>query len=581
VDTTTARLAAGRALPEIAALGRHAKELLLAACLLMAIPDIAERLAGIEGWAGRTIFLALLALLWAALAAAAYGPARWLRWVNGLVCAVSAYYFAVYERVTTQFLTYDAFINLQNSAAFAGDAIAQNQSALLGGITPALLLLAAIVAAPGRRLPLPGWMLGTGPLLGTGLLAGMLFIRGGEGSRGQPASFIPLAYLALAEYESLTGALGPRQPVKMPLAGPRPTGKLVLVVDESIAGQYLDINSPAGVPTPLSRQWPKLAIANFGIAASINNCSVGTNITLRYGGTRKDYRRQIATMPSIWAYARSAGMRTVYIDAQRTGGAMQNLMSAEERAEIGQHVQFDTVPVQQRDMAAADELIHQLARPGPAFIMVNKVGAHFPVHDKFPDSHMHYRPVLPRGHFTNISDTGELLGFGGTPADWQRYRNAYRNTLLWNVGNFFELLLAKADLSQTTLIYTSDHGQDLHERGNPGLYTHCSPAPTREEGAVPLVAIRGDALAGPDWSANLAQNRNRSSHYMIFPTLLGLMGYEPGAVEQAYGRSLLQAANDPGSFNTLFNARLNREPVWLPVDPARLAQPPASDIEAR
>ena len=367
-------------------LGRNLKALLLAACLLLALPDIAARLAGIEGRAGQAVYLAMLVMLWAALAAAAYCPARWLRWINGLACAAAAYYFAVYERVTTQFLTYDAFINLKNSAAFAGDAIAQNQSALIGGLAPALLLLAAIVVAPRRRLPLPGWLLGAGPLLGTGLLAGILFLRGGEGSRGQPASFVPLAYLALAEYESLTGGLGPRQPVKLARPAAPPGGKLVLVVDESIAGQYLDINSPAGVPTPLSRPWPKVAIANFGIAAAINNCSVGTNVTLRYGGTRTDYQRYIATQPSIWAYARAAGMRTVYIDAQRTGGAMQNLMSIAERAEIDQFVQFDTVPIEQRDMAAAGELIRQLARPGPAFILVNKMGAHFPVHDKYPDS---------------------------------------------------------------------------------------------------------------------------------------------------------------------------------------------------
>ena len=86
------------------------------------------------------------------------------------------------------------------------------------------------------------------------------------------------------------------------------------------------------------------------------------------------------------------------------------------------------------------------------------------------------------------------------------------------------------------------------------------------------------ARTEPDWAASLAQNRNRSSHYMIFPTLLGLMGYNASAVERVYGPSLMQAAHDPGSFNTLFNARLNRKPVWLTVEPAHLVQPPASDI---
>jgi glucan phosphoethanolaminetransferase (alkaline phosphatase superfamily) len=48
------------------------------------------------------------------------------------------------------------------------------------------------------------------------------------------------------------------------------------------------------------------------------------------------------------------------------------------------------------------------------------------------------------------------------------YRNAYKNTVLWNVGEFFARVFAQAKLSNALLIYTSDHGQDLHERGNRG-----------------------------------------------------------------------------------------------------------------
>lgn len=554
------------------------KELLLALCLLLAAPEVAERLAGIDGLGGRAVYLALLAIMWSGLIAAAFVPSRWLRWSIGLVATISAYFCDVFARVTTQFLTYDAFINMRHSAAFAGDAIAQNQTALVAALVPALALLAAICLAPLRRLPLPNWLLASAPLMATALLTVMLFLRGGDGSRGLPHSYPPLAYLALSEYENHVGNLGPRQPVRLAQGPVRPSGKIVLVIDESIAGQYLDINSPAGVPTPLSRTWPGVDITNFGIAASITNCSVGTNLTLRYGGTRAEYQRINATMPSIWAYARKAGVRTVYIDAQRTGGMLQNEMTAAERAEIDQFIQFDTVPVAQRDMAAADALIRELAQPGPAFILINKMGGHFPVHDKYPDEFMRYMPALPRGQFAHISDTGSREGFGGTPEDWQRYRNSYRNTLLWNVGEFFNRVLTRADLSNTALIYTADHGQDLHQRGQQGLYTHCTPSPAREQGAVPLVVLQGTKFAGPDWKSTLSGNRNRSSHYMVFPSLLGLMGYEPGAVEATYGKAMWQAANDPASFNTLFNARLNRKPVWLPIDPDRLAQPPASDF---
>lgn len=559
---------------------RHRKEWLLAGCVLAAVPAIADRIAGIDGAAAIGSYLALLGLLWAALISAAYIPLALLRWATALLLAVSAFYMQVFEGVTTQFMTYDAFINLMNSAAFAGDALAQNRAAFLAELPGALLLLAAVGIAPQRRLPLPGRMAMLAPWTGAAALTGLLFLRGGDGARGLPQSFTPIAYLALAGYEDATGHLGPREPVRLPLAGRPLSRKIVLIVDESIAGQYLDINSPEGVPTPLSRPWPGIGIHNYGLAASITNCSVGTNVTLRHGGTRTDYQRINATMPPVWAYARKAGMQTVYIDAQRTGGALQNLMTEEERRQIDRFVQFDRVPVEQRDMAAAEALIRELADPAPKFILVNKVGGHFPVHSKYPDVYTAYRPALPRGGSTGITDTGSREGFGGSAEDWRRYRNAYRNTLLWNVGAFFERLLTRADLAGATLIYTSDHGQNLHELGNPGTFTHCSADPAPEEGAVPLLVIEGTRASGIDWSGNLASHRNRTSHYRIFPTLLALMGYDSAAAGKVYGQPLMATESDPNTFNTLFNARLNREPEWLAIDVDRLQRPPASDYKA-
>src|SRR5690606_40746790 len=68
-------------------------------------------------------------------------------------------------------------------------------------------------------------------------------------------------------------------------------GDIVLIIDESIAGRYLDINDAAGVRSGLASPPPGITVSNFGIAASITNCSYGSNLTLRYGGTRGDYQR--------------------------------------------------------------------------------------------------------------------------------------------------------------------------------------------------------------------------------------------------------------------------------------------------
>ncbi|MDB5725022.1 MAG: hypothetical protein JWQ16_1776, partial [Novosphingobium sp.] len=58
------------------------------------------------------------------------------------------------------------------------------------------------------------------------------------------------------------------------------------------------------------------------------------------------------------------------------------------------------------------------------------------------------------------------------------------------------------------------------------------------------VVLDGEAGLLLNWNRDLMQNRNRSSHYMI---------------------------SDASSFNTLFNALLNRQSQWLVINPERVA----------
>ena len=251
---------------------RYLKEILLGICLLLLVPEVYARLAGIGGITAQIAYIGLLALMLGAIAAAAYTPYAVLRWLMAAVLAGSTYFLDVFERVTTQFMSYEAFINMMNSAAFAGDAFSQSRSAFIAAAGPAALLLVAIGLRPHWRFKMPGPLLAAGPWLGAGLLTGILFLRGGDGAKGLPDAFTPIAYFALSEYENMAGDLGPRQAVKLPLADAPPRRNIVLIVDESIAGAYLDINSPAGVATPLSRAWP-------GIAQSVGRAGGGNSVT--------------------------------------------------------------------------------------------------------------------------------------------------------------------------------------------------------------------------------------------------------------------------------------------------------------
>lgn len=552
------------------------KPALLALYFASLVPGTISRFADIEGAPAQIVFACLLALAVVGIVGMAWTRSGWLRWTGAVIFAAGSWFMEGYARSALDFMTYAVFIDLINATGFAGDAVEQNGRALLFALPRALVLLLAIGLKPRLRPFGPAWvwrLLPLAPLLAVGAFTGLAFLRGGDGLKGLPGSYPAISYSLLAGYERATGDLGPREEVGIPRSGDPLYRDIVLLIDESVTAHYLDINAPEGVASGLTDLPEPAEAINYGVAAAITNCSTGSNLALRYGGTRENYRRDIAVGPSLWAYARGAGMETVYLDAQRTGGAMQNGMGDAELAEIDRFIQFDEVPIVERDIRLAERLEELLADDRSSFIIANKVGAHFPVHDKYPPDRAIYRPSLQQGRYTDIVDTGSRAGFGGSEEDWRRYRNSYRNTLAWNTGEFFERLFARAKLDNALIVYTSDHGQDLHEDLQRGTTTHCSSSPRPEEGAVPLVVLQsreGAMSFRPDGVA---------SHYMIAPTLLAAMGYDRTAVEARYGGALDQPSRDPGTFNTLFNARLNREPQWLRVDPRDFVRVP--DDEAR
>ena len=543
------------------------KEGLLALYLLTTAPAVVERTVSL----GLSSALALFLVLWAASATALVIPAYSRPFLVRLAWAVlfvgAGLFVATFQAVTGQFLTYDAFINMVSSTGDAGNALAQYGRSFLLPLLSSALLAVAILLRPRR----PVRFAGLAPLAGLILLSLLLYVRGGEGARGIPPPLTGLSYTGLALYEAAHEPRAVREPVAIK---PRTAsaGDLVFIIDESIAGQYLDLNDARGVRSGLLESRPGLSVANFGYAASITNCSWGSNLTLRYGGTREDYRRIDASGPSLFAYAKAAGFHTVYIDAQRLDPAKLPL-SQDELAGVDRTISLAGNPVVERDKDAAALVSRYLHDGTRDFILVNKVGAHFPVHDKYPDAYLRYRPALPRGRFLNVSDTGSRAGFGGTPAEWRQYRNAYRNTLLWNVGAFFDRLLAPG-IGKATIVYTSDHGQNLHETGGPGVNTHCSPEPVQEEGLVPLAVIAGGEGAA-HWSQAASLNRNRATHYQIFPTLLSMMGYDEKEVARRYGPGLDRRSTALFAFNARFNARLGRGPDWRTIDLTRIVKRPA------
>jgi lipid A ethanolaminephosphotransferase len=138
-----------------------------------------------------------------------------------------------------------------------------------------------------------------------------------------------------------------------------------------------------------------------------------------------------------------------------------SFMMKTERVQIDRMIPIDDVPVYLRDQTIAARVLPDLlGAKERQFIYVNKKGIHRPYHEKYPQDFGGPGGVLP----TAVS----LADLGSRDALLKTYQRAVQ----WSVDEFFRTLLAHIDLSDTVILYTSDHGQSLLEGGY--KLSHCS-----------------------------------------------------------------------------------------------------------
>ena len=501
--------------------------------------------------------IAAFAVLAGALLCAALVQNRVLRWIYAIIFAAGAWLVLGYRFSVGAATTYFDFVTVVDARSSALDALLLHWPAMLAAGGAAILTAIAVGMKPPPIARRFAFVIALVPVLAGAGIIGLLVERNGQG-RGILSAWHGVGFAGLYAIDSFHGLAGERDAVSITRAGAAPVGDVILIVDESVSANYLDLNAEGGAYSGLAAKRPGWEVRDYGISASMTNCSMTTNVGLRFGAGREDFQRNVARAPSIWAYAKAAGMRTVYLYGQR-GGYNENYMTNAERADIDDEVYFEDVPLAQRDQQIASELARRLNNGTPEFILASKAGAHFPLTGMYPSGQGRF---MPEAEISALAKDAEF---------WRLYRNNYRNALEWSLGAFFDRLFAEAGAgsSPSTMIYTSDHGQTFYENEPPGSVTHCRRNAAMEEGAVPMVVIGNSGQSeGED-----AARRDASSHYQIFPSLLLAMGYDAEGVARDYGPSLGSRAQDPMTFAVQMHLRLGVEPGWVIIDPARVFRP--------
>jgi glucan phosphoethanolaminetransferase (alkaline phosphatase superfamily) len=310
---------------------------------------------------------------------------------------------------------------------------------------------------------------------------------------------------------------------------------IIFIIDESIRGDEISINSP-NIPTTPFLKSIEADILNFGIMSSSTNCSSTANLILRTGLQPKNIPDESAISlkkADIFAYAKAAGFTTFYLDGQSQSGALPNYLAQSDLKNIDNLQQMflknTRLKPAEIDTAIATELATITHSPFKTFTLVNKWGAHFHYGNSYPSEQQFLKPKL--------SNSG---GF----ADKTKLLNSYRNAVRWSVDEFFKKLLSEIDRKKTLIIYTSDHGQSLMESRATNPHCQLNDVP-REQATVPFFIIAPqNEIFKNELFKNALQNKNRLSHFTIFPTILLLFGFEKTAVNSTYGATIFDSLNN-------------------------------------
>ncbi|MCP4137057.1 MAG: sulfatase-like hydrolase/transferase [bacterium] len=419
-------------------------------------------------------------------------------------------------------LNFESLMHVWSERSFFMDAYDMYRHLAIMPLVRFLLFLTASFL-PVENTELPKW---NRKIPATVLLSILLMFNftsriDGDGIKGIPSqlSFVPF-FISLA-HTYLTYTVSPREEVTIPLNGSTQIDKIILIVDESVAGDFIDLTVNRGTtPYMLSIQD---RIVNFGLALSSYNSSSQSNAILRMGIGLDEFMgpngKNLFSNPFIWQYAHTAGYETTFMDVQVTKiKKYQNYMDNLE----AEHIDNINMEIED-DHEAALILRDIIKKPGKQFVYLVKEGAHFHYEIRYPENQKIFTPTLEKGEL---------------PMDMQRVVNSYKNVVKWSVDEFYKILLSDISLKNTLIIYTSDHGQDFANSNGTAVFYGRNRNAKPPEVLVPMMVITDNKEIKQSFKKAISYNIHRTMHFQIFPTILFMMGYNQKVVREKYTATL-------------------------------------------
>ena len=297
------------------------------------------------------------------------------------------------------------------------------------------------------------------------------------------------------------------------------------IIDESVRGDILSLNNYNKPTTPFLDSI-KTNFYNLGIASSASTYSLASNIILQSGlrmDQLPDKKLKYGTNPNIFQYSKQAGYSTYFIDGQKQTDLPTNAMTRFDYKFIDNYISIHKIYPEIKWHEVDTTLISFIDKimkvPKNTFTYINKAGCHFAYNKFYPTNREVFQPSYREG----ISWTNRTALI-----------NTYCNCIKWSVDDFFRKLYPTMINKDAIVIYTSDHGVTLMENGRPVQDTDPkNPLPSRANS--PLMVFTGEQ--NQELFKFSKNNKNKLSHFSIFPSTLLLLGYNELKITQLYGEN--------------------------------------------
>ncbi len=316
----------------------------------------------------------------------------------------------------------------------------------------------------------------------------------------------------------------PKTPIALDAAAlPRAPGArprlLVLVVGETVRAQNWGLNGYARQTTP---ELARIGVINF---PDMHSCGTSTEVSLPCMfsplGRRHYDEKTIRQQQSLLDVLERVGIGTLWRDNQSgckgvcDGTPFESLADANEPGVCAKGRCMDGIL-----LSRLAERVRE--RTGDRVVVLHQLGNHGPsYYQRYPDSFRRFVPPC---------ENAEL---GNCPRE--QIVNAYDNAVLHTDHFLAQAIhqLQAMDDYDTALVYVSDHGESLGEKG---LYLHGMPyaiAPA-EQTSVPMVmwfSSRFAAGRGLDTRCVERRAAQKTDHDVLFSSVLGLMQVRTSAYD--------------------------------------------------